>query len=77
MLIDIVAEIDRAIAGHPTRNVDSCDGYSVRQVDDLEVALRNPCVNCGAIPSRHIFQKIQAARSRTLSTRVQPCESKR
>ena len=56
VLIDIVAEIYRAIAGHPTRNVDPCDGYSVRQVDDLEVAPRNPCVNGVAIPSRHIFQ---------------------
>ena len=54
--IDIVAEIYRAIAGHPTRNVDPCDGYPVRQVDDLEVAPRNPCVDGVAIPSRRIFQ---------------------
>jgi len=30
VLIDIVAEIYGAIAGHPTRNADPCDGYPVR-----------------------------------------------
>ena len=56
VLIEVLAEIDRAVARHPAGEIDPGDRYPMRQIDDLEMAGGDPRVDRVAIPSRHIFQ---------------------
>ena len=56
VLIDVLAEIDRAVARHPAGDINPSDRYPTGQIDDLEMTSRDPCVDGGAIPARHIFK---------------------
>ena len=56
MLVDVVAEIDRAVPRDPAGDVDPGHRNPVRQVDDLEMAGRDSCIDGGAIPARRVLQ---------------------
>jgi hypothetical protein len=56
VLIDVLPEIDRAVARHPAGDIDPGDRYPMRQVDDLGMTSRNLCVDGGAIPARRVLQ---------------------
>src|SRR4029077_1043841 len=56
VLIDVLAEIDRAVARHPAGHINPSHRYPTRQIDDLEMTSRNPSVEGGATPAWHIFK---------------------
>jgi hypothetical protein len=56
VLVDIVAEIDRAVARDPVGDIDPGDRNPVRQIDDLEGAGGDPRIDGGAIPARRVLQ---------------------
>jgi len=56
VLVDVLAEINGAIARHPAGHIHSGDRNPVRQVDDLVMAGCNAGIDGGAVPPRHVFK---------------------
>src|ERR1700736_485578 len=56
VLIDVVAEFDRAVARHPAGEIDPGDRHFVRQIDDLGLAGGDAGVDGGAVPAWHVLE---------------------
>ena len=55
LVVDIVAELDGLVAGHPRGQVDPGHRYFLRQCDVLALAGGDGRVDGGAVPFRHLF----------------------